>query len=140
MDTRSAQYFSGSVRFVNCHELLEERIALTPKGAEDLRWAGELLESIDWDCANHEAARQNYQLSGLASSLRPLFYQTLLSLGKQGHISADSVPRTQLENIYTALKSGELGRMSATEKMIASYISDEFQEYLLRSTHPPGNI
>lgn len=140
MDLKSAQYFSGSVRLVDCHEILEKRVALTPKGAEDLHWAGELLESIDWKCVNYETARRNCQLSSLASSLRPLFYSTLLSLGKQGHIPVDFVPRTQLENIYSALKYGELGRMSATEKIIASYISDEFQKYLLHSTHPPGNI
>lgn len=137
------EYFAASARLIDCRETLDSRIVSDEKARNNLCWAGELLECIDWDCANYETARKNYQLSDLSSMLRSKFYQTLFALSWSGNFSSEKPfqeARSRLDKIYTALKSSQLDVLEETDFKIAGKLFDEFQRYLLRASRKPEDV
>lgn len=82
----SSDLFEASIRFEDASASLAQIAAnkqLQSTGMESLKWAGELLRTVDWDLQKESTRNVSPEVAVQATSIRPFFYNVLVESREQ---------------------------------------------------------
>lgn len=134
----SSDLFEASIRFENAAVLLAE-LADNPSEIDDqeretLKWAGELLETADWDNARNRTNRVSPSVASAATSIRPFFYNVLLDTRddfKKANLTDQTAMRTFFSNLYDLLSGSRRADEIQLDLRLASVFLHKLSDGLL---------
>jgi len=109
----SSDLFEASIRFENAasriEKLSESPSDLDDKDRDALQWAGELLQSVDWNSELVNRQHVSPATAARATSIRPFFYNVLLDTKEEferSGLTNEHEIRTFCSALYQLLRNG----------------------------------